>query len=366
MGRRGVKWADGTQSVRFFPLEVENVAGAVLSIGVVLGSEGTTMKTDPAPIFGLADEDIQPLSALRERVADCIELTVGGDAEEDALASALGDVDVVFATSKLPLSRRVLEASNLAVVAKFGTGIDNVDLDAATDLGIPVTYTPGLNALSVAEHALGLLLATLRRTANAQRVLESGRWRDETHIGRQLSGATVGIVGYGRIGQRFATLLDGFHTETLAFDPYVEPEDAELTGTTMTTLDSLLERSDAVVVTAELTDETRGMLDDAAFDAMNSSAVVVNVARGSIIDESALVAALDEERIAGAGLDVFESEPLSPNSPLHGFETVTLTPHIAARTTEASVACIDRLATNALSLLDGRDVPDRYLATKSD
>jgi D-3-phosphoglycerate dehydrogenase len=309
------------------------------------------------------DRDIQPLSALREGVGDGIELTVGGDADENALGSALTDVEVVFTTSRLPISRRVLEASNLDIVAKFGTGLDNVDVDAASDLGISVTYTPGINALSVAEHALGLLLATLRRTVNAQHVLESGGWRDETHIGRGLSGKTVGIVGYGRIGQRFASLLNGFHTETLAFDPYVQREDAELTGTTLTSLDTLFDRSDAVVVTAELTDETRGLLDDAAFTAMKPPAVVVNVARGAIIDQSALVTALETESIAGAGLDVFESEPLSADSPLHEFEAVTLTPHIAARTEEASVACIDRLATNVLALLDGQDVPARYLAT---
>lgn len=338
------------------------LAGAVLSIGVVIAR---TMETESEPVRGLVDVDVQPLSALHERVGERVELTVGGDPDEDALVDELADMDVVFTTSRLPISRRVLEATNLSVVAKFGTGLDNVDVEAANDHGIPVTHTPGLNALSVAEHALGLLLATLRRTVHAQRVLESGGWRDETPIGRQLSGKTVGIVGYGRIGQRFATLLDGFHAETLAFDPYVEQEDAELTGTAMTTLDSLLERSDAVVITTELTDETRGMLDEAAFAAMKPSAVVVNVARGAVIDQSALIGALRDETIAGAGLDVFESEPLTPDSPLHGFETVTLTPHIAARTEEASVACIDRLATNALALLDGRTVPDRYLATGS-
>ena len=240
------------------------------------------METESEPIRGLVDVDVQPLSALRERVGERVELAVGGTPDEDALGTELADVDVVFATSRLPISRRVLEASNLAVVAKFGTGLDNVDVEAANDFGIPVTYTPGINALSVAEHALGLLLATVRRTVHAQRVLESGGWRDETRIGRQLSGKTVGIVGYGRIGQRFATLLDGFHAETLAFDPYVEQEDAELTGTTITMLESLLERSDAVVVTAELTDETREMLNDAAFTAMKPSAIVVNVARGGL------------------------------------------------------------------------------------
>ncbi|WP_158059609.1 NAD(P)-dependent oxidoreductase [Halorussus halophilus] len=311
---------------------------------------------------GLVDQDVQPFEALSDPVSGDIELTTGVEADESAVQAALDGMDVLFTTSRLPISRRVLEDSQLQVVAKLGTGLDNIDLDAASEFGILVTHTPGVNALSVAEHTLGLLLANLRQTSYCQRLLESGHWRDETPVGTQLSGTTVGIVGYGDIGRRFARLLDGFNVTVLATDPYVQPEEAELTGAELTSLDDLLERSDVVTVNAELTEETRGLLGEAEFAAMQSSAVVVNTARGAIVDEIALVDALRDGAIAGAGLDVFESEPLAADSPLHDFDNVTLTPHIAARTKQASVECIDRLATNALALLNGEPVPDRYLA----
>lgn len=309
------------------------------------------------------DQDLQPVERVRTHLPDGLSLRVGLPADESALIDELRGKSVLFTTSRLKLTRRVFESTSLDVVGKVGTGIDNIDLEAAADHGVTVTYTPGINALSVAEHALGLALATLRHTITCGEVLREGGWRDVTPEGTQLSGRTVGIIGFGNIGRRFAGLLRGFNVETLVYDPYVQKEDLELVGATQAEFDTLLSRSDLVSVHAALTEETRGMIDATALEQMKSSAVLVNTARGPIVDQDALVTALQKGSIAGAGLDVFEAEPLSPDSPLHDLPTVTVTPHVAARTTSASHACIDLLTQNVGRLLEGKPVPERYLAT---
>lgn len=308
------------------------------------------------------DQDLQPVDRVRNRLPDGLSLRVGLTSDESALIDELQGTSVLFTTSRLKLTRRVFESTALDVVGKVGTGIDNIDLAAAADHDVAVTYTPGLNALSVAEHALGLSLATLRHTVTCQELLREGGWRDVTPEGTQLSGRTVGIIGFGNVGRRFAGLLRGFNVEVLVYDPFVQREDMELVGASLVSFDDLLSRSDLVSVHAELTDETRGMVDAAALASMKRDAVLVNTARGPIVDEDALVEALREGTLAGAGLDVFESEPLAPDSPLHELPTVTTTPHVAARTTSASHACIDLLTENVGRLLDGMAVPERYLA----
>ncbi|RLM53428.1 D-3-phosphoglycerate dehydrogenase [Halobellus sp. Atlit-31R] len=308
------------------------------------------------------DQDLQPVDRVQSRLPADVTLEVGLPGEESELIEALQGKSVLFTTSRLKLTRRVFEETALDVVGKVGTGIDSVDLEGAADNGVAVTYTPGINALSVAEHALGLALATLRHTSTCQEMLRDGGWRDVTPEGTQLSGRTVGIVGFGNIGRRFAGLLRGFNVEILAYDPYVQPEDTELVGATLASLEELFSRADLVSVHAELTGETRGMVGSDAFELMSSDAVLVNTARGPVVDEAALVAALQDGSISGAGLDVFESEPLSPDSPLYDLRNVTLTPHVAARTTAASNGCIDRLTENVQRLLTGGSVPERYLA----
>lgn len=310
----------------------------------------------------LIDQDIQPTERLVLGLCDRFDVTVGVEYGPDALISALDGIDVLFATSRLKVTREVLDATDLTAVAKLGTGIDNVDLDAAAEYGVSVTYTPGINALSVAEHALGLALAVLRHTPMCGDILEAGGWRDETPIGTQLSGSTVGIVGFGSIGSRFAGLLEGFNVDMLAYDPYVEPEDGEILGVDFVGLDVLLTRADLVSVNAALTPETRGMLGPDEFALMKPSAVLVNTARGPVVKEDALLNALQSNTIAGAGLDVYEDEPLDPTSPLHEFDNVVLTPHVAARTAAAATACIDILIENIEALYDEKRVPDRYLA----
>jgi len=313
---------------------------------------------------GVLDEDIHPRELLLDVVGDRIGLDVGIDGDEAAAAERLAGADVAFVTSRISITRRVIGATDLRVVAKIGTGIDNVDLAAAREHGVAVTHTPGINALSVAEHALGLLLATRRHVVTGHRALEVGRWRDSVPLGTLVSGTTVGLVGLGNVGRRIASLLRGFDVTTLAHDPYVdriegEPVHAELVG-----LETVLDRSDSVVVAAELTEETRGMIDVEALARMDDDAVLVNVSRGPIVDAEALVGALRDGELRGAGMDVHATEPLPTDSPLHDLENVVLTPHVGGSTETARREGARTLAANALSLLDGDPVPDRYLAVR--
>jgi phosphoglycerate dehydrogenase-like enzyme len=310
------------------------------------------------------DEDIHPRETLTEVVGDRIGIDVGIDGDETSVVERLSgaDADVTFVTSRIPITRRVLESTDIRVVAKSGTGLDNVDLAAARERGVAVTYTPGINALSVAEHAITLLLATRRHVVAGHRGLETGRWRDSIPLGTLLSRTTVGIVGFGNIGRRIATLLAGFDTTTLAYDPYVDRIEGEPVHAELTDLETVLDRSDSVVVAAELTEETRGLLDRAALARMHDDAVLVAVSRGQIVDQDALVEALRAGELAGAGLDVHAEEPVPTDSPMLEFENVVLTPHVGGSTVTARRDGTRTLAANALSLLEGESVPDRYLA----
>jgi phosphoglycerate dehydrogenase-like enzyme len=313
---------------------------------------------------GVLDEDIHPRELLLDVVGDRIDVAVGIDGDEAAAAERLAGADVAFVTSRISISRRVIESTDLSVVAKIGTGIDNVDLAAAREHGVAVTHTPGINALSVAEHALGLLLATRRYVVAGHRALEAGRWRDSVPLGTLVSGTTVGIVGLGNVGSRIASLLRGFDVTTLAHDPYVERIDGEPVHAELADLETVLDRSDSVIVAAELTAETRGMIDREALARMDDDAVLVNVSRGPIVDPDALVDALRGDELAGAGMDVHATEPLPVDSPLHGFENVVLTPHVGGSTETARREGARLLGENTLSLLDGDPVPDRYLAVR--
>jgi phosphoglycerate dehydrogenase-like enzyme len=310
----------------------------------------------------LVDRDVIPYDYLADKLDDVLAVRrAAADTEAEAL-DALGDAEILITTSRVPVTRRVLAESSLEHVAKFGTGIDTIDLDAARDGDVTVTYTPGLNALGVAEHTVTLLLAVSRRLVAQQEHLQAGGWRDEVRLGSQLSGSTVGIVGYGNVGRRVSALLDGFHVDVLAHDPYVPDEDGEPFGVDLVDLDTLLATSDAVTVNAELTEETHHLIDRAALSTMRESAVLVNTARGPIVEEDALVAALDAGEIAGAGLDVFESEPLAPDHPLFGRDDVVTTPHSAAMTVETHEHVLDRIAATLRAYLDGEPIPDRYVA----
>jgi phosphoglycerate dehydrogenase-like enzyme len=226
-----------------------------------------------------------------------------------------------------PVTARVLEAGPLRVVVKYGSGLDNIDVEAAEALGACVSSTPGANARSVAELAVALLLALARNVALHDRGVRGGSWKRLTGI--ELAGKRLGIVGYGAIGRDVARIAQGLGMEVVAHDPFVDDADVPLVP-----LEELLVTSDAVSLHLPLTPETRGIVAREELAAMKPTAFLLNTARGGLVDEGALVDALRSGRLAGAALDGFEEEPLG-DSPLCGLDNVVLSPHAGAATHEA-------------------------------
>ncbi len=257
---------------------------------------------------------------------------------EDSMIAKVGDADALILGAGGPLTRRVMEAAaNLKIVARHGIGLDNVDLEAATDLGIPVTYCRHTGEeVSVAEHTVALILACARRLPEADRAVREGRWHDRVRlVGLELRGKTLGVVGLGAIGREVARIMrNGFGMRVLAYDPYVPDEVFRQLGVERVDLDTLLGESDVVTVHVPLTRETRGLLSAERIRRLKPGAIVVNTSRGAVVDEAALCEALREGRVLYAGLDVFEREPPA-GSPLLELPNVVLTPHVAAFTREA-------------------------------
>lgn len=251
--------------------------------------------------------------------------------DEDELIGLLRDADAAIVSTRECVTRRVLESCpRLQIVAKATIGIEGIDLDAATDLGILVVNSPAPeNYLGVAEATVGLMLALIKRLPANQRTVREHRWKHPAILGAVLAGKTVGIVGLGRIGANVAKRLSGWGVEILATDPYIEPAVADAVGARLVPLDMLVRASDVLTLHVVLTQETRYIIGEEQLRAMKPSAYLVNTSRGGVIDEAALTRAIEGGRIAGAALDVFEEEPLPPESPLRRLDQdrVILTPH---------------------------------------
>jgi D-3-phosphoglycerate dehydrogenase / 2-oxoglutarate reductase len=227
-----------------------------------------------------------------------------------------------------PVTERVLEAGPLRVVVKYGSGTDNIDLRSAERLGAKVSSTPGANARSVAELTIALLFALARHLVAHDRAVRAGSW--SRRGASELAGKRLGVVGYGAVGREVAALATSLGMQVVAHDPFVKSGDIELVG-----LDDLLASCDAVSLHVPLDDSTRGMIGVEALERMRSGALLVNTARGGLVDENALADALSSGRLGGAGLDVFADEPPS-GSPLLRLENAVLSPHAGAATTEAA------------------------------
>ncbi|MGQ9514128.1 MAG: hydroxyacid dehydrogenase [Thermoproteota archaeon] len=255
--------------------------------------------------------------------------------ENEELAELAKDcIGIVLGGNKF--GRDIIERSKkLRVISRHGVGVDNVDLDAATERGIVVTYTPGANSISVAEHTFALILALIRKINLADRSIRDGEWKGLEFEGIELAGKTLGIIGLGAIGSNVAKRAIAFEMNVLAYDPYVDRKRASELGVRLVDLDLLLKSSDVVSIHASLTDRTRNMLSWREIGLLKPTAILVNTARGQLVDEEALIHALKERKILGAALDVFNCEPLPPNHPLLKEQNVILTPHIAAFTKEA-------------------------------
>lgn len=252
----------------------------------------------------------------------------------DELGRALAGADALLVRGATKVTREVLASANgLRAVARAGSGVDNIDLDACREKSVAVFNAPGANAVSVAEHAWALILALFRHLPRAATSMAAGRWEKNELGGREVRGKTLGVVGFGRIGQEVARLGLAFGCDVVGHDPLVDAALA-VPGARAASLDDLLAASDIVSLHAPLVPETRGLVSAERLRRMKPGAVLVNCARGALVDETALETALREGRLAGAGLDVFQTEPPG-DRPLLKLPNVVATPHVAASTPEA-------------------------------
>ncbi|MHB2026546.1 MAG: hydroxyacid dehydrogenase [Elusimicrobiota bacterium] len=242
----------------------------------------------------------------------------------------------------------IAKAPHLRLIGRAGTGLDNIDAAAAAAGGIKVVNTPASNAIAACEHAFGLMLALARHIPQAHSDVRSGEWRKNRWMGTEVFGKTLGIIGLGRIGREMARRAAVFGMTVMAFDPNLKAEDAARVGAALTTLDALLEKSDFITLHAPALPQTKHIINREAFALMKSGARIINCSRGDLLDEDALIHALESGRLAGAALDVFSKEPLVNESPLRRMSNVILTPHLGASTQEAQKKAADGIARLAL------------------
>ena len=273
--------------------------------------------------------------------------------ERPRLAEVLPGYDALVVRSATRVTAELLAAADgLKVVGRAGIGVDNVDVAAATERGILVVNAPTANVVSATEHTFAMLLALARKVPRAHASLSGGAWDRKSWVGLELQGKTLGVVGFGRIGQRVAARARAFEMAVLAFDPFLDPAVARKLDVELLPLAEVLSRSDVVTLHTPLTDQTRDLIGAGELATMKPGALLVNCGRGGVVDEAALLAALDEGRLAGAALDVFAEEPPSDFT-LMRHPKVVVTPHIGAQTREAQERIATETARMVLAALDG-------------
>jgi D-3-phosphoglycerate dehydrogenase len=277
-----------------------------------------------------------------------------GPLPESRMLELAGDFDA-FLCGDDAITRAVLEKSRprLKVVAKYGIGLDKIDVASASELKIPVTFCPGVNHTTVAEHTFGLLLAIYRQIVEQAVDVRAGRWKRQT--GHELMGKTVGIAGLGRIGREVAIRARAFGLKILGYDLYWDEDFARTHGIErVNDVDGLIRRSDIVSLHMNLTPETRGFINADRLKLFQKHAVLLNCARGELVDSTALAAALERGQLAGYGADVLDEEPPPPDHPLLHCRGAVITPHIGSRTYESVVRQATMAAQNMINILEGR------------
>ncbi len=292
-----------------------------------------------------------------------IEVIEGPCNTTEEMVALLKDADGALINTRPLTSREVLEACpSLKVVSRLGVGVDSIDLDAATELGVLACNVPGVNTTEVADHAVAMLLALTRRLYETITTTRAGQWSENPGLTgeyqesvRRIAGHTVGIIGFGNIGRAFATRIRGFGpSKILAADPYVSQTTADLYGVQMVDLNALLAESDYMTVHTSATDETHHIIDAEAFSRMKPTAMIVNCARGPLIDETALQVALRDGQIEAAAIDVTETEPVDPESPLLQIPNLIVTPHLAGYSPKFLEECPILQAESVINVLTGK------------
>lgn len=304
----------------------------------------------------LIAEELSP--ATIEALGPDFDVRVVDGTDRPALLEAVHPASAILVRSATQVDAEVLAAApNLKVIARAGVGLDNVDIKGATAAGVMVVNAPTSNIISAAELTCGHILSLARHIPAAHAALAEAKWKRSAYTGTELFEKTIGIIGLGRIGALIAERMKAFGTKVVAYDPYVTSARAQQLGVQLLTLDELIETSDFITIHMPKTPETTGMIGTAQLKAMKPTAYVINVARGGLIDEDALYEALTTNEIAGAGLDVFVSEPPT-GSPLLGLPNVITTPHLGASTDEAQEKAGISVAKSVRLALSGELVPD--------
>jgi len=303
----------------------------------------------------LIAEELSP--ATIAVLGDQFEIRHCDGANRAELLPALASANAVLVRSATKMDAEAIAAApNLKVIARAGVGLDNVDIPAATAAGVLVVNAPTSNIVSAAELAVSLLLAVARNVVPANLALKNGQWKRSQFGGVELQGKTVGIIGMGKIGMLVAQRLAGFDMKFVAYDPYVKSAPSGGPEIKMVSLDELLGASDFVTIHIPKTAETKGLIDSAALAKMKPTTFVINAARGGVLDETALFDALTAGTIAGAGLDVYATEPCT-DSPLFALDNVVATPHLGASTEEAQEKAGVAVAESVVAAFAGTEVP---------
>lgn len=300
----------------------------------------------------IAEDGIETLRQFGAHV----DVRTGLSPEE--LRTVVNGYQALIVRSETKVTRDIIgAATNLQVIGRAGVGVDNIDIDAATEKGVVVVNAPTGNIISAAEHAIALMLALARHIPEADASLRSGKWERSRFVGLEVRGKTLGIIGLGQVGSEVARRAKGLEMRVIAFDPFVPEERARVLGVELVPKERLLGESDFITIHTILTEGTRKLLGEAELRAMKPTARIINTARGGIIDEAALEKALREGWIAGAALDVFEKEPITQH-PLFQSNRVVVTPHLGASTAEAQERVAVDVAEQVIAVLRGE--PARY------
>jgi len=289
----------------------------------------------------IADQINEKGIKILEEVA---EVVVDTSITQEKLISKIKDFDAIIVRSRTKVTRTVIEAGEkLKIIARAGVGVDNVDVEAATERGIMVVNAPESASITVAELTIGLILALTRKISIADKSVKEGKWEKSKFMGIELNGKTLGILGLGRIGTQVLIRAKAFGMSILVYDPYITKETAKELGVDIVDFQTLLKNSDIMTIHVPLTPETKYLISKDQFKMMKENAIIINAARGGIINEDDLYEALTIDNLGGAGLDVFEKEPPEV-SPLLTLDNVILTPHIGASTKEAQIDAAVRVA----------------------
>ena len=312
------------------------------------------------PVVLIADK-LAPSTV--EALGDQVEVRWVDGPNRAELLAAVPEADALLVRSATTVDAEVIEAApKLKIIGRAGVGLDNVDIPAATERGVMVANAPTSNIHSACEHAIALLLSTARQIPAADATLRDGQWKRSSFNGVEIYGKTVGIVGFGHIGQLFAQRLDAFETTIIAYDPYSNPASAAQLGVELVELEELMGRADFVTIHLPKTKETAGMFNAELLGKAKEGQIIINAARGGLVDEQALADAIRAGRIRGAGFDVYATEPCT-DSPLFELDQVVVTPHLGASTVEAQDRAGTDVADSVLKALAGEFVADAVNVT---